>query len=95
MDEIDAALDFKNVSIIANYIKDRADGAQFVVISLRNNMFELADRLVGIYKTNDATKSVTINPKSMAVAASKSSSKKKIVGTALNDRTNNVSLPSK
>jgi octaprenyl-diphosphate synthase len=29
----------------------------------RNNMFELADRLVGIYKTNDATKSVTINPK--------------------------------
>ncbi len=29
----------------------------------RNNMFELADRLVGIYKTHDATKSVTINPK--------------------------------
>lgn len=26
-------------------------------------MFELADRLVGIYKTNDATKSITINPK--------------------------------
>jgi hypothetical protein len=29
---------------------------------LRNNMFELANRLVGIYKTHDATKSVTINP---------------------------------
>lgn len=29
----------------------------------RNNMFELADRLVGIYKTNDATKSVTIDPR--------------------------------
>ena len=26
-------------------------------------MFELADRLVGIYKTHDATKSITINPK--------------------------------
>ena len=26
-------------------------------------MFELADRLVGIYKTNDATKSVTVNPR--------------------------------
>ena len=38
MDEIDAALDFKNVSIIANYIKDRTKDAQFVVISLRNNM---------------------------------------------------------
>ena len=68
MDEIDAALDFKNVSIIANYIKDRTKDAQFVVISLRNNMFELADRLVGIYKTNNATKSVTINPKELKVA---------------------------
>jgi len=63
MDEIDAALDFKNVSIVANYIKERTKNAQFIIISLRNNMFELADRLVGIYKTNDATKSVTINPK--------------------------------
>ena len=66
MDEIDAALDFKNVSIVANYIKERTKNAQFVIISLRNNMFELADRLVGIYKTNNATKSVTINPKLFA-----------------------------
>lgn len=66
MDEIDAALDFKNVSIVANYIKERTKNAQFVIISLRNNMFELADRLVGIYKTHDATKSVTINPKLFA-----------------------------
>merc|ERR1712113_1078807 len=50
MDEIDAALDFKNVSIVANYIKDRTKNAQFIIISLRSNMFELADRLVGIYK---------------------------------------------
>jgi structural maintenance of chromosome 4 len=69
MDEIDAALDFKNVSIVANYIKERTKNAQFVIISLRNNMFELADRLVGIYKTNDATKSVTINPRLFASAA--------------------------
>ena len=62
MDEIDAALDFKNVSIVAIYIKDRTKNAQFVIISLRNNMFELANRLVGIYKTHDSTKSVTINP---------------------------------
>lgn len=68
MDEIDAALDFKNVSIVANYIKERTKNAQFVIISLRNNMFELADRLVGIYKTFDATKSVTINPKVFAQA---------------------------
>ena len=35
MDEIDAALDFRNVSIIANYIKDRTENAQFIIISLR------------------------------------------------------------
>lgn len=70
MDEIDAALDFKNVSIVANYIKDRTKNAQFVIISLRNNMFELANRLVGIYKTNDATKSVTINPASFSASVS-------------------------
>jgi len=69
MDEIDAALDFKNVSIVANYIKERTKNAQFIIISLRNNMFELADRLVGIYKTNNATKSVTINPRAFGVAA--------------------------
>ena len=42
MDEIDAALDFKNVSIVANYIKERTRNAQFIIISLRSNMFELA-----------------------------------------------------
>ncbi|KAI0486963.1 hypothetical protein F4859DRAFT_322124 [Xylaria cf. heliscus] len=60
MDEIDAALDFRNVSIVANYIKERTKNAQFIVISLRNNMFELAARLVGVYKVNHMTKSVTI-----------------------------------
>ncbi|KAI4352571.1 hypothetical protein L6164_006809 [Bauhinia variegata] len=67
MDEIDAALDFKNVSIIGHYVKERTKDAQFIIISLRNNMFELADRLVGIYKTDNCTKSITINPSSFAV----------------------------
>ncbi|XP_031833737.1 structural maintenance of chromosomes 4-like protein gluon [Nomia melanderi] len=61
MDEIDAALDFKNVSIVANYIKERTKNAQFIIISLRSNMFELADYLVGIYKTYNITKSVTVD----------------------------------
>ncbi|EGW31928.1 uncharacterized protein SPAPADRAFT_50540 [Spathaspora passalidarum NRRL Y-27907] len=60
MDEIDAALDFRNVSIVANYIKERTKNAQFVVISLRNNMFELAQQLVGIYKVNNKTKSIAL-----------------------------------
>lgn len=69
MDEIDAALDFKNVSIVGHYIKDRTKDAQFIIISLRNNMFELADRLIGIYKTDNCTKSVTIDPRSFSVSA--------------------------
>jgi structural maintenance of chromosome 4 len=40
-----------------------------VIISLRNNMFELADRLVGIYKTNNTTKTVAINPGAFKVGA--------------------------
>eukprot|EP00466_Bigelowiella_natans_P003477 jgi/Bigna1/87694/estExt_fgenesh1_pg.C_230067 len=63
------SLDFKNVSIVANYIKERTKNAQFVIISLRNNMFELADRLVGIYKTDDVTKSITIDPRNFSVPA--------------------------
>ncbi|TXT13312.1 hypothetical protein VHUM_00679 [Vanrija humicola] len=55
MDEIDAALDFKNVSIVANYIQSKTQAAQFIVISLRNDMFELAHRLVGIYKTSNVS----------------------------------------
>ncbi|KAF2121808.1 nuclear condensin-like protein complex subunit Smc4 [Lophiotrema nucula] len=67
MDEIDAALDFRNVSIVAAYIKERTKNAQFIVISLRNNMFELASRLVGVYKVNHMTKSVTIENKDYLV----------------------------
>ncbi|KAI1893723.1 hypothetical protein AGOR_G00126620 [Albula goreensis] len=66
MDEIDAALDFKNVSIVAFYIYEQTKNAQFIIISLRNNMFEMADRLIGIYKTHNTTKSVAINPKIIA-----------------------------
>jgi len=29
-------------------------------------MFELADKLVGIYKTQDVTQTITINPKLMS-----------------------------
>ncbi|PNF36219.1 hypothetical protein B7P43_G09723 [Cryptotermes secundus] len=73
MDEIDAALDFKNVSIVGHYIKERTKNAQFIIISLRSNMFELADRLVGIYKTYNCTHSITINPKFYGVPGSQAS----------------------
>ncbi|TYJ51077.1 hypothetical protein B9479_008372 [Cryptococcus floricola] len=69
MDEIDAALDFKNVSIVANYIQSKTQAAQFIVISLRNDMFELAHRLVGIYKTDNCTKSLAIENKDLRLQA--------------------------
>eukprot|EP00584_Thalassiosira_punctigera_P008532 CAMPEP_0172534302 /NCGR_PEP_ID=MMETSP1067-20121228/6717_1 /TAXON_ID=265564 ORGANISM="Thalassiosira punctigera, Strain Tpunct2005C2" /NCGR_SAMPLE_ID=MMETSP1067 /ASSEMBLY_ACC=CAM_ASM_000444 /LENGTH=1372 /DNA_ID=CAMNT_0013319079 /DNA_START=196 /DNA_END=4314 /DNA_ORIENTATION=- len=89
MDEIDAALDFKNVSIVAHYIKERTKNAQFIIISLRNNMFELADRLVGIYKTNNCTKSVTINPRCFSRKGKECDQS----STPFKDRTNAVSTP--
>jgi len=100
MDEIDAALDFKNVSIVANYIKERTKNAQFIIISLRNNMFELADRLVGIYKTQNASKSIAINPKSFALARTKglqrnsTSSAVPFADATNNESTFNGGLPS-
>ncbi|PCH34299.1 RecF/RecN/SMC protein [Wolfiporia cocos MD-104 SS10] len=76
MDEIDAALDFRNVSIVANYIKDRTKNAQFIIISLRNDMFELSHRLIGIYKTANATRSISIdNHPLMALSTNASTSR--------------------
>ena len=62
MDEIDAALDYKNVAIVGKYIREKAKNCQFLIISLRNNMFDLSQKLVGIYKTHDVTKTITISP---------------------------------
>ena len=53
--------------IIDFVFQERTKNAQFIIISLRNNMFELADRLVGIYKTDNCTKSVTINPQKLRI----------------------------
>lgn len=62
MDEIDAALDYRNVSVVAEYIKKRTRNAQFIIISLRNNMFDEANRLIGVYKIKDMTKIINWNP---------------------------------
>ena len=62
MDEVGAALDFRKVSIIANYIKERARNSQFIVIPLREHMFGLADLLVGFYEPQDVPQPVALNP---------------------------------
>jgi len=63
MDEIDAALDFKNVKKVAEYVREQAGQSQFIIISLRSQMMESANTLVGIYKTENSTKAVAFNPK--------------------------------
>ncbi|KAI9209027.1 RecF/RecN/SMC [Polychytrium aggregatum] len=54
LDEVDAALDNTNVARISRYIQKQAhkdeSGVQFIVISLKNTLYEKADALVGIYK---------------------------------------------
>lgn len=69
MDEIDSALDFQNVRIISNYIKNQTLNSQFLIVSLRNQMFELANHLIGVYKTNDVTKTLAIDPKLFEIIA--------------------------
>lgn len=69
MDEIDAALDFRNVSIVASLLKTGAKDAQFIVISLRNGMFEQADRLVGVWKIGQCTRSVAIDPHQFSISS--------------------------
>jgi structural maintenance of chromosome 4 len=61
MDEIDAALDFRNVSVIANYLNEKTKNAQFIVISLRSDMFELSKLLVGVYKIDDKSRGLVVD----------------------------------
>ena len=52
---------------IYHIFQERTKNAQFIIISLRNNMFELADRLIGIYKTYNCTKCVPIDPRKITI----------------------------
>lgn len=64
LDEVDAALDNANVAKIANYIKEHAEGGdQFVVISLKNALFQQSQALVGVYRDQDeaSSKSLTLD----------------------------------
>lgn len=58
LDEVDAALDNANVSNIARYILQHAGpGFQFIVISLKNGLFENSHSLVGIYRNQEENSS--------------------------------------
>lgn len=64
LDEVDAALDNANVSNIARYILQHAGpGFQFIVISLKNGLFENSHSLVGIYRNQEenSSKALTLD----------------------------------
>ncbi|WP_456375140.1 chromosome segregation protein SMC [Methanocaldococcus sp.] len=60
LDEIDAALDVKNVSLIADMIKNASKKSQFIVISHREQMVSKADVVYGVYMKNGLSKVVGI-----------------------------------
>jgi len=63
LDEIDAALDHRNVQIIAEYLS--GIDAQCLLISLRNEMFERAKTLVGVYKVQEQSQLLVVNVDNM------------------------------
>ena len=60
LDEVDAALDVKNVSLIADMIKNASKDSQFIVISHREQMVSKADVVYGVYMENGLSKVVGI-----------------------------------
>ncbi|GMM28410.1 condensin subunit [Martiniozyma asiatica (nom. inval.)] len=58
LDEIDAALDLSHTQNIGHLIKTRFKGSQFIVVSLKQGMFENANRLYNV-KFQDGTSNVT------------------------------------
>lgn len=61
LDEVDAALDNLNVSRIGQYLQDHASAnLQFIVISLKNSLYERGHGLVGIYRDQGVNSSKTL-----------------------------------
>ncbi|AEA47402.1 chromosome segregation protein SMC [Archaeoglobus veneficus] len=58
-DEVDMFLDGVNVSRVAKLIKERSRDAQFIVVSLRKPMLEMADAIVGVTMGRDNSSTVT------------------------------------
>jgi len=66
LDEIDAALDAKNVQRVCNFIKKKSQQSQtqIIVISLKDKFFSNADSLIGVCKDSkngDASKVLSID----------------------------------
>ena len=54
LDEVDAALDARNVAKVTRFIQSRRDEQQCVIISLKERFYEKADGLVGICRNHQS-----------------------------------------
>jgi len=61
MDEIDAALDTRNASRVANLIKEFSKKSQFILVTLREVTMSKADRLIGVTQKNGTSKIVLLS----------------------------------
>ncbi|MGC8849837.1 MAG: hypothetical protein ACP5QI_05125, partial [Candidatus Bathyarchaeia archaeon] len=57
-DEIDAHLDAWNSQRLADLLKERSKGSQFIVISLKDSTVAKADRVYGVYIEGGCSKVV-------------------------------------
>ncbi len=58
LDEVDAPLDVKNVSLIADMIKNSSKESQFIIITHREQMLSKAETVYGVYMEDGLSKVV-------------------------------------
>lgn len=63
LDEVDAALDYANITRLAQYIEKQSKNTQCIVISLKNLLYEQSHSLIGIYMqiSSGSSKVLTLN----------------------------------
>lgn len=61
LDEVDAALDIGNVLKLAEYLRSHKDTCQFIVVSLKEQLYHVADSLLGVYKDHNRDSSGTLS----------------------------------
>lgn len=60
LDEVDAALDAGNVEKLASYLRKNSRTCQFVVVSLKDHLYHVADMLVGVMKDKERESSKVV-----------------------------------
>lgn len=53
LDEVDAALDSGNVMKLAEYLSNHSSSCQYIVVSLKEQLYHKAEALVGVYKDHE------------------------------------------